>query len=302
MRIKRRVLYTVSVLMAIALTLGATYILTLPKTEEASSRSDYQGTPEIINNHAIRLETLNEKIAALLDKYGVSEDEIGYFYVNESTSEAIELNLEQTFHGASTQKLPLAMYLYDQVNDGKLSLDDTFLYCSECYDGGVIGNSYAVGDRIPLSELLDEMIVNSDNTAIEILWRSFSSYREFRSILLETYSSYDFNSEFYVDNYTNPQYGKDVLTYLYTHRDQYEALLANMKKAAFGEYLQSTTYDVVIAHKYGSYDGYLLDYGIVYAKTPFILGVYTNNVGNAEGLIGELCTVFISYTVSEQYA
>ena len=45
-------------------------------------------------------------------------------------------------------------------------------------------------------------------------------------------------------------------------------------------------YDV--AHKYGSYEGYVHDYGIVYSNTPYLIGVFTKSVPNAEDLIANI--------------
>ena len=57
-----------------------------------------------------------------------------------------------------------------------------------------------------------------------------------------------------------------------------------MKLSSNGEYLKKYV-DCDVAHKYGSYNGYVHDYGIVYGDTTYLIGIYTKNVTDAAELI-----------------
>lgn len=58
-----------------------------------------------------------------------------------------------------------------------------------------------------------------------------------------------------------------------------------------------TDYDV--AHKYGSYEGNIHDYGIVYGKEPYIIGVFTKSVPDAEELIANISLQVLNLTLQE---
>ena len=61
-----------------------------------------------------------------------------------------------------------------------------------------------------------------------------------------------------------------------------------MKQSSFGEYLKKYITEYDVAHKYGSYAGNVHDYGIVFADSPYLIGVYTQNVPNADELIANI--------------
>ena len=63
------------------------------------------------------------------------------------------------------------MTYYDDINDGTLSLEGTLNYKEGCYEegNGSTAARYNVGDQVPIKFLLEQSIVNSDNTANNIL-------------------------------------------------------------------------------------------------------------------------------------
>lgn len=71
-------------------------------------------------------------------------------------------------------------------------------------------------------------------------------------------------------------------------------------QAAVGEYMQLNFDYFEIAHKYGSYNGYVHDNGIVYTPSPYLIGVFTNSVSEAQNIISEINMLFLQYTLSKQ--
>lgn len=53
-------------------------------------------------------------------------------------------------------------------------------------------------------------------------------------------------------------------------------------------YLKKYVTDIDIAHKYGSYNGYVHDYGIVYGKNTYLIGIFTKEISNASELIATI--------------
>ena len=75
--------------------------------------------------------------------------------------------------------------------------------------------------------------------------------------------------------------------YLYKHSEEFPKLLEDMKKSSFGKYLKEYL-DYDVAHKYGSFNRYVHDYGIIYGKDPYIVGVFTKGKNNADKLIANI--------------
>jgi beta-lactamase class A len=94
----------------------------------------------------------------------------------------ILINEKETFHAASTMKTPVMIELYRQAYDGKVSLDDSILVKNN-FRSIVDSSEYAmdlgedseerlyefIGQKLPVRELMHDMIVYSSNLATNIL-------------------------------------------------------------------------------------------------------------------------------------
>lgn len=65
-------------------------------------------------------------------------------------------------------------------------------------------------------------------------------------------------------------------------------LIDYLKQSSDGEYLKKYIDQYEVAHKYGSYNGYVHDYGIVFGKNPYLIGVFTKGVPNADEIIANI--------------
>lgn len=186
---------------------------------------------------------------------------------------------------------------YDEINSGKLTLTDKFVYTSSCYEAGngKTASIYSVGQDIPVDFLLKESIINSDNTATNILIKNLGK-TQYRYDIAK-YSSKKQDDQFYKENITSASYSYDVLNYLYQHKDNYVDLIEYMKQSSMGQYLKKYINDYEIAHKYGSIDGYVHDYGIVFGKNTYLIGIFTKNVANADELIANISLKVLNYTL-----
>ncbi len=239
------------------------------------------------------LETEANKVEKIITKYieenNLNSTNFSFFYYNLANNQYYFYNEDTYFIAASTIKVPLAMVYYDKINNNDLSLDTEFLYKSEDYVAGAgeTNMEYKQGDYIPLSFLLEQMIVNSDNTATNILKTELGGEKAYR-ILIKQYTKEDLIDEFNEQNLTSAQYSYNVLRRLYDNQEKYKDLIELMKKSSGGEYLKKNIKDCEIAHKYGSYNGYVHDYGIVYDEENYIIGIFTKDVNDAENLIANI--------------
>ena len=244
------------------------------------------------NEEKIIEETIDTEVEQLINKIQsdnhLDESNFYFFYYNMDKKKYYFYNENAYFTAASTIKVPVAMLYYDKINEGKLSLSDTIVYKSGDYeagDGSTAAN-YSVGDSIPISYLLEQTIVNSDNTALNILVHNLG-YRQWKEEITK-YTDIELSDEFYTSNIANAEYYYEVLQYLYQNTDRYSQLIDYMKKSSGGAYLKENLPQYDVAHKYGSYDGYVHDYGIIYGQDTYLIGVFTKGIPEASDLIAHI--------------
>ena len=162
----------------------------------------------------------NSKVKDIIDEYrkskNLNEDNFAFFYYRPETKEYYIYNEDTFFTAASTIKVPIAMIYYDKISNNDLSLDTTFKYKSSQYEAGA-GNTaveFKPGSEIKLSFLLEQMIVESDNTATNILKDNLGGEKAYR-LLIKQYTSKDFSEEFNIDNLTSAGFGLDVMKKIY---------------------------------------------------------------------------------------
>ena len=236
--------------------------------------------------------TKDEEIKTLITEIktanNLTADNFAFFYYNPQTQKYYFDNQDKYFKGASTVKVPVAMIYYDKIRNGELTEESTLQYTSDDYEagGGTTASTYNVGNYIPISFLLEQSIINSDNTAVNILIDGIG-YRKSRELMAQ-YSDEEFIDDFYTSNLTKASFGFDIINHIYQNQENYQELIGYMKQSSFGEYLKKYITEYDVAHKYGSYAGNVHDYGIVFADSPYLIGVYTQNVPNADELIANI--------------
>ena len=261
-------------------------------------------TPVINADEAIYIEETESRevknlLLSLMEQNGLNFSNFGFFFYNIDTREYYFYNENKYFTAASTVKVPVAMLYYDKINSGEIAKEDTLLYKSSAYESGAgdVTLKYKAGSYIPYSVLLEELIVDSDNTANNILIGNigFSKYR----YEIAKYADMELSGKFYDSNVTCPAFSYEVIRYLYKHSDEYSELIENMKKSSYGLYIkESLDYDV--AHKYGSYNRYVHDYGIIYGKQTYLMGIFTKNKNNAPTLIANIAKQIVDLVENKE--
>lgn len=233
-------------------------------------------------------EEIKNLITEIKTANNLTETNFAFFYYNPQTQRYYFDNQDKYFKGASTIKVPVAMIYYDKIRNGELTLESTLQYTSDDYEegGGTTASTYNVGNYVPISFLLEQSIINSDNTAVNILIDGIG-YRNCRELMTQ-YSDEEFINDFYTSNLTKASFGYDIINHIYQNQENYQQLIEYMKKSSNGEYLKKYITEYDVAHKYGSYAGNVHDYGIVYADSPYLIGVFTNGVSGADELIANI--------------
>lgn len=200
-----------------------------------------------------------------------------------TNSQSFTYNEDLTFYSASTIKVPMAMYIYDLIAAGEVSLDDTLVYESVNYEGGTgIMQADPVGSTYTVDELLTNMIVYSDNIATDILKNAYFPNPDDMTKELEPYWGYC-----NLDNTTARECSVTnhitSLEYLYDHAEAYPMLIEDMLNSEYKnripKYIED---DVDVANKVGSFNSTYIDDAIVYAEKPYAISIAFEEIDNSE--------------------
>jgi len=116
----------------------------------------------------LELERRLQAIDAALDG-----GDIGVYVLHLERGESYAYRAEEPWYLASGVKVPVAIAVMRAVEAGTLALDTPVtLRESDYVDGAGATNTHPPGTRLPVSYLLEQMIVYSDNTASDLLIRT----------------------------------------------------------------------------------------------------------------------------------
>ena len=277
---KKNKIIIISLLSALLIVL-CVFAVEMKNTEKKA----YQGISEIGEDQNTEVEnqdnsqfidmSLAKDIEAYFQENGIDHEKVAYCITDLEHNIKYSMNEKDEFIAASIYKLPLAMLYYDKVNEGEYTLDSTFTYSGYMHeDAGVISSDYGIGSQVPLSDLLNDLIIYSDNDAGHILYENLGGWKEYKEAMTKYTNSISENY-YTMDNVTTVNTMNDVVTYLYDHKEDYKGLIKNMEEAEPGEYLDRDT-QLSMPQKYGMYDSALNSVGFVECNTSYSIVVLTS--------------------------
>lgn len=277
---KKNKIIIISLLSALLIVL-CVFAVEMKNTEKKA----YQGISEIGEDQNTEVEnkdnsqfidmSLAKDIEAYFQENGIDHEKVAYCITDLEHNIKYSMNEKDEFIAASIYKLPLAMLYYDKVNEGKYTLDSTFTYSGYMHeDAGVISSDYGIGSQVPLSDLLNDLIIYSDNDAGHILYENLGGWKEYKEAMTK-YTDTISENYYTMDNVTTANTMNDVVTYLYDHKEDYKGLIKNMEEAEPGEYLDRDT-QLSMPQKYGMYDSALNSVGFVECNTSYSIVVLTS--------------------------
>lgn len=277
---KKNKIIIISLLSALLIVL-CVFAVEMKNTEKKA----YQGISEIGEDQNTEVEnkdnsqfidmSLAKDIEAYFQENGIDHEKVAYCITDLEHNIKYSMNEKDEFIAASIYKLPLAMLYYDKVNEGEYTLDSTFTYSGYMHeDAGVISSDYGIGSQVPLSDLLNDLIIYSDNDAGHILYENLGGWKEYKEAMTKYTDSISENY-YTMDNVTTANTMNDVVTYLYDYKEDYKGLIKNMEEAEPGEYLDRDT-QLSMPQKYGMYDSALNSVGFVECNTTYSIVVLTS--------------------------
>ncbi|OJG28078.1 hypothetical protein RU98_GL001326 [Enterococcus caccae] len=244
-------------------------------------------------SHVENVEPIEKETPELTDFYHKIEQtmtdtaktftgDVGITYVDLTTGKQISINGTKEFYSASTIKVPLAMMIADKVQSGSLKWDDqlTFNEKEDYEDGtGIIINN--IQPSYSLRTLQEYSITYSDNIAKNMLYDTFGGDVAAKKALYAHFLQKE--TDWDDAKFTSEDAAK-ILKILFEEKSsnqEYQTIYNYMKNTVFHERLETPTTSGKVAHKIGSYAGFLHDIGILETEHPFILAVFTNGETDA---------------------
>lgn len=137
------------------------------KSQLSAHASSNSQTKMVLNE---KLTNLEAKFATLKSKY--AELEPGAFFVDLDNGAYADFNGETIFSAASTIKIPILIAFFQDIDAGKIYLDQELVMDQEVIVGGSGNMQYQKpGQKYTAIDTATEMIVTSDNTATEMIIR-----------------------------------------------------------------------------------------------------------------------------------
>lgn len=256
----------------------------LPKVDSISDSGKMDELKKIIVDYTSRLS----------GKYGVT-------FIDLATGETVEVNDKTEYIAASTSKLPVNVLLYENVEAGKINLDDMLTYQKEDleYGTGIIQNS-AFGTQYSVRETSKLAMRKSDNCGVNMLIR-LVGLENVRSYIDEVGGQVHYGERHRSCPYDMAMIAKRLYENYLRDQDVYGELLNNMENSDWSDRIDAKLPDTVkVAHKIGNQTKTANDVGIVFASHPYVLSVMTDNVdfGTACNNIAELSKKIYDYVES----
>lgn len=230
-------------------------------------------------------DTLETRVAQFMEENYLNEQNFSMSYYNTVTGESYAFEDTHMMVAASTYKLPLNLYYYQQELAGEIAPD------------ALIAGVYT------LSDCHYQSLVWSNNEISEAMLYQIGSFQEYKQTM-RTFTDMtddEIDPRYYSGNLYCTRMMMDALKYLYDHAADYEEMLSYMKEASpQNGYFRKYVTECEVAHKYGSFEGAENDTGIIYAGQPFLLAVYTQDVAGEE-ICAKAARLMKDYT-DEQYA
>lgn len=267
---------------------------------------------------AAPLTTLNDRIDSLGREAGA--ETIAVAYENLETGQRFFRNERESFHAASTMKVPVMLALFEAISRGELSLQQPVLVKND-FVSILDGSHYAletgedsdgelytfIGTSRPLADLMRRMIVRSSNLATNILIEFVGAPNIMR--LLQSIGASDIkvlrgveDDKAYHAGMNNTTTAYDLMLVLKTvaerraiSPDASEAMLEILKAQEHNDGIPSgLPRNIRVAHKTGSITKISHDAAIVFpdaGSKPYILVVLTRGIkkgDDADGVIREI--------------
>lgn len=213
-----------------------------------------------------------------LNKYLKDNYRLSVSYEDLTYGFSYSYNDDTEYYAASTIKSLAAMYIYEKAYNGELNLDDTITYSSKHRRGASLEmKKHNYGEKITLRNLVKYSVTVSDNTAHNMLvqYVGIGKLKKYGNELGANLTHLNDDLFGYIDLDDAIIYMKKLNDLIHNTGD-YGIELESFFLSAEQNSLELSDFDIKAAHKYGEYEYFYHDIGIVYDKNPYVIAVLTH--------------------------
>ena len=242
---------------------------------------------------------------------------------------SVSVAADSSFHAASTMKVPVMIELFRQVDAGHLSLDQSLLVVNS-FGSIVDGSNYTlspgddsdsslyafIGQRVPVGELIDRMIIRSSNLATNTLIalagpeNAEATAHSLGATRMRVRRGVE-DGKAFARGLNNSTTAADLAALMLAIERGTAASVAScvkmrdilLREIYSGDIPRGVPAGVPVAQKTGSITGVQHDAAIVYppGRTPYVLIVLTANIPDenvAKSLIADVSRLVWDYTAA----
>jgi beta-lactamase class A len=247
----------------------------------------------------VNIQPLREQLQKIVKDNG--PDSISVYFETLNSGANIQINNDTRFYPASLVKLPSAMAAMKKIEKGEWHLDNRLVLLDQDKDSR-FGTLYRqpVGTSFSIEELLQALLLQSDDTAHHILMRNLSE-DELNDLKNNTGLNDLFNEKGEISAKEYSRMFRSLYESSYLKRDGSQQILQWLSQTPFNDMLASALpKSVAFAHKIGEDDinKSYLDSGIVYLPNrPFMLTVMIkqHDQNKANDIMGQISRAAYNY-------
>ncbi|PEQ82871.1 hypothetical protein CN481_24615 [Bacillus sp. AFS006103] len=226
-------------------------------------------------------QNFSKKVSAELNKYiKKTGGKVTLEYRDLVTGDTFQINGKTPNRAASTIKLPLALYIMEQADKGKINLNQKLKYKSyHYYSGSGVIQKDRVGTTYTIRDLVKKAMIYSDNIAF-IMLKERVGQRNFIKYMKSIGGQYAY------PNGQNLTSANDLTIYakrLYQFSEKSargKELVGYLKRTVYNTTIPRGIKGTAVAHKVGMIpmDRIYNDAAIVYDKNPYVLAIMTKGI------------------------
>lgn len=266
----RKIVLIFILLITNLITFGGAYLL-IQKIDVKQFREDYPLLDPMRffaepRDLLTTVQPVREDLRDLFEKEDLKFTSLYFEYIN--TGANISLNSDIRILPASLIKVPLAMAVMKKIERGDWALYNELIMTKEDRDAGWgdVYMKYPMGSPISIQNLIEEMLLSSDNTAYRILYRNLS-LDEVRDVFISLGLDDFFDQEWKITAKEYTRLIRSLYTANYLTPEHSQFILDILSRTEYDDYLWQGIPDTALfAHKIWENESktVILDAGLVY--------------------------------------
>lgn len=231
------------------------------------------------------------KLQELRDLLAKNPLSISVYYRDLTTGAALEYNSGKKYQAGSVVKAPYCKWL---IASGADLDEELTLESRHILEGSGNLKSQPAGTAFPVRQLIRYAIVDSDNTAYNMLaqrfgFDGFKSYAKSLGITANQSTSNLFGTMSASDA---AYYFTDLYSWSQSNPEESAELIDALCNTSYRQLISAVT-DAPVAHKYGYNNGTngFHDAAIVYSDHPYVLSIFTSLDPDASGTVNYIRSV-----------